>query len=630
MSAIAGIVRCDGGPVVAEALERLRRATPHLGQDGVDTWCDGPAGFVRFALRSTPESLTETQPCRVGGSDALIVMDGRLDNRAEVLARLGANAPPTTAPDAQIVLAAHERFGDDALNDFAGDFAFAVWRPDARRLFCARSNGGWRPFLWTFDGKRLAFATEPRTLVDGLPLERRLNEGFIGEFLGLRVTSPTDTFWQGVRRLPPGHCLTLQNGEVRTRRWYEGPFDDFTDLSEADHIERFRTLLDQSLISAHRAPGRVAAQLSGGLDSSTVVCRSLELQRAGAIATPLQPISTRFEGQACDEGEWIAAVERHAQVSSVHVAYKSFDVGAWADWCRNTLQLPLRPNAYCTDIPLGDLVRAQGARVVLTGEGGDDWLAGSHAHWPDLLLRGRWGRLAEESFGRRPDLSAVARLRSVAAEAVLPVISPARRARVQWPDLDLAGAVPVWLRPEWVKQIGLLERSRTAPEPLPFGAFAHRQRYRFSTFPRKHINLDNTLSYAASQGVELRHPLHDQRLVRFFMACAGGVLRPGAEKKHLLREAVRGTLPEAVRTRQTKANMSVAILEAVKLRLRQRPLEQLACVRLGWVDAAKLRETHETVGAWVEAGASGTAPGSYTMVWNAISIDLWLEHAVGL
>ncbi len=628
MSAIAGIVRCDGGPVGAHALERLRRATPHLGQDGVDSWCEGPAGLVRFAFRTTPESLTETQPCRATGSDALIVMDGRLDNRAEILARLGPDAPP--APDAEIVLAALERFGEGVLNDFAGDFAFAVWRPGARRLFCARSNGGWRPFLWTCDGKRFAFATEPRTLVDGLPLDRRLNEGFIGEFLGLRVTSPTDTFWRDVQRLPPGQCLSFENGEVRTRRWYEGPFEDFTDLSEADHIERFTTLLDQSLISAHRAPGRVAALLSGGLDSSAVVCRGLELYRAGQTAAPLQSISMRFAGEACDEGPWIEAVERQAHTQAIQVAPRPFEAGEAADWCRTTLHLPLRPNVYGMDPPLGELMRSLGARVLLTGEGGDDWLGGSHAHWPDLLLRGRWARLVEESFGRRPDLSVVANLRAIAGEAMLPLVSPARRARLLWPDLGPLAEPPAWLRPDWASRISLVERSRTTPDPLPGGGFAHRQRHRFSTFPRRHVNLDNTLSYAASQGVELRHPLHDQRLVRFFMACAGGLLRRGTTKKHLLREAMRGTLPEEVRTRQTKANMSVTILEAAKRRLAERPFEAMACVKLGWVDAAKLRETHETVGAWIEAGAAGAAPGNYAMVWNAISIDLWLEHAVGL
>jgi len=239
VSAIAGVVFVDGRPVEAEQLDRLRAATPFLGRDGVDTWREGPAGLVRFALRVTPESLAEVQPSRSAATGGAIVLDGRLDNRDEMLGRLGADAPPRSAADAQIVLAALERFGDGAVQHFAGDYALAYWRGDTRRLFCARSPVGWRPFLWTFDGRRFGFASEPRTLVDGLSLERKLNEPVIGEHLAARLVSQTETFWQGVWRLPPGSALALEQGQVRTWRWLEGPFEDFADLSEHDHIERF-------------------------------------------------------------------------------------------------------------------------------------------------------------------------------------------------------------------------------------------------------------------------------------------------------------------------------------------------------------------------------------------------------
>ncbi|HEY1749635.1 MAG TPA: asparagine synthase-related protein [Caulobacteraceae bacterium] len=630
MSAIAGIVWLDGRPAEAATLDAMRRATPFLGADGVDAWRDGPAGLLRFALRSTPQSLTETQPCGVEGSDARIVMDGRLDNRDEILGRLGAGAPAKAAPDAQIALAALERLGEGALDAFAGDFALAVWRPGRRQLFCARSNGGWRPLLWTFDGRRLAFATEPRTLVEGLGLPRRLNEGFAAEFLAIRVTSPSDTLWKDVQRLPPGFSLTLENGQVRTRRWYDGPFEDLTGVSEAEHVERFRALLDQSLIAAHRSATPVAAQLSGGLDSSTVVCRGLELYRAGRIDAPLRAVSTRYYGDACDEGAWIEAVERQAGVSSIQVAAAPGAAGEPADWCRTTYQLPLRPSVHCTETPISRLPALGGAKVILTGEGGDDWLGGTHSHWPDLFVRGRWGRLFDETFGARPDRSAAANLRTIVSEAVLPLLVPIRRQRVQRPNLNFSTAVPPWVRSGWADDVGLVARWRAMPDLPRLGGLAQQQRYWSSTYPRKHINLDNTLTYVASQGMELRHPLHDQRLVKFFMGCDGGLLRRGLERKHLLRVAMRGTLPEQVRTRQTKANMSSSILTLARRRLAERPIEALAPVRLGWLDAQALRTIEATVGGWIADGAVGPAPGNYAAVWNAISIDLWLEHAFGL
>src|SRR6185503_13508877 len=109
---------------------------------------------------------------------------------------------------------------------------------------------------------------------------------------------------------------------------------------------------------------------------------------------------------------------------------------------------------------------------------------------------------------------------------------------------------------------------------------------------RRHVNVDNGLTYAASMGVELRHPLHDIRLTHFLMGAAGGMLRRAGLKKHLLREAMRGTLPEPVRTRTGKANIGPPVIDAVTARLAERPIGDLHCVKLGWVDAAQLEQYH--------------------------------------
>jgi asparagine synthase (glutamine-hydrolysing) len=145
------------------------------------------------------------------------------------------------------------------------------------------------------------------------------------------------------------------------------------------------------------------------------------------------------------------------------------------------------------------------------------------------------------------------------------------------------------------------------------------------------VNTENTVAYAASRGIELRHPLHDFRLTQFLIGAAGGVLRRNGVKKHLLREAMRGTLPEVVRERRSKADMSPPIIDGVTARLETRPLRDLHCVKRGWVDAEVL-ETHQAKHlAWRQAGSVDAVPSvPYAPVWNAIAIDLWLEHAVGL
>ncbi|MFZ5670782.1 MAG: asparagine synthetase B family protein [Pseudomonadota bacterium] len=631
MSGIGGIVYSDGQPVAPALLEGMLRATPFHGPDGRTAWSDGPVGLIRLALWTTPESVGEVQPHLHAPTGAAIVFDGRIDNRPELLALLGAGAPPSHAADGEIVLAAHLRFGDAVVDWLAGDYAFAIWTPERRRLFCARAPTGWRPFLWTRQGRRFAFATEPATLIRGLGLAARVNEGVVAEHLASRFVSETDSLWDGIERLPPGHALALEGDTVRTWRWHEGPFEDLSRLSEADHVDRFLALLDQSLIATMRSAGPVVSQLSGGLDSSTVVCRIQELVRTGRLDRGVEAVSARFPGEHCDEGEWIAAVEAECAIRSDTVQGETFESATAAAWCAETLHLPLRPNTAGTIVAICDRLRDRGVRVLLTGEGGDDWMNGSRAHWPDLLTRGRWPALFGEAILARPDAGWPGAVRSVLSGAVAPLVLRSRRERLLRPHLDFSHRVPDWIDPDWARRVGLSDRWRAAPSVPALGGFAQRQRYHVYALARRHVNLDNVICLVGSRGVELRHPLHDLRLTRFLMGAAGGLLRRGGVKKHLLREAMRGVLPEVVRTRTSKANISAPIIDGVQARIAERPFDDLQCVRRGWVDGARLKRIHDEHLAWRRDGRGEIVPQSpYSAVWNAVAIDLWLENAIGL
>lgn len=630
MSGFAGLILIDGADVTPPVLDRLAVSYPHAAPDGVDLWRAGPAGFVRFALQNTPEARGEVQPFIHEESGAVLLFDGRLDNRDDLLGRLAGDAPSRRAPDGQIVLAAFERIGDQAIHLLVGDYALALWRPRERRLYCARSPVGWRPFLWTFDGRRFAFANEFRTLVEGLPLERRLNEGAIAEHLGGMFTSLTDTFWDGIYRLPPGEALVVENGRVRTWRWNQGPFEDLSDLSEADHVDRFRTLFDDALIATHRSEGPVASQLSGGLDSSSVVCRSVDLHRAGRVAGQVQPISARFPGQTCDEGPWIEAVERKIGFSGAGVAPTLFDVAEAESWCARTLHLPLRPNALATLAPVCDLLVSRGVKVLLTGEGGDDWFNGSRSHWPDLFLSGQWGRLLKEGMDQGGG-TVPGKLLAILRAGVGPVVSATSRDHLFRPHTLFPLDSPDWIRPELSQRVNLSDRWRQAPGPPDLDSYAQRQRYLVYAISTRHTVSDMVSSYVDGRGIEMRHPFHDLRLTRFAMGAAGGVLRKGRLRKHLLRESMRGVLPEEVRTRLSKSNFSASLINAVSDRFLQKRPQDLLPVQMGLIDVAPLLKIHQDYLVWMQAGAVPPFPAQpYGPVWNAVSMDILLEHAFRL
>lgn len=631
MSAIAGIVHADGRPVPEAALARMAAAAPPRGRDGTTLWNKGPVGLIRTAHATTPEAVGEVQPQVGAESDVALLFDGRLDNRAELLALLGWQGERGRAPDPAIALALFERLGDGFVRRLVGDFAIAVWQPRDRRLLLLRSPYGWRPLLWTFDGTTFGFATDPRSLVLGLGLNRRLNEATIGEFLATRFVSQDETFWQGVQRVPVGSAVALEGGQVRGWYWHDEPFEDLSRLSAAEHVEQFRALFDQALVATTRNAGPIAAQLSGGLDSSSVVCRATELHRAGLIDRQINAVSARFPGEPQDESDYSRAVETHLGIAASVVGARAFDLDAARTWCADTYQLPLRPNALDTLPNSCDVIEAQGGRVMLTGEGGDDWLDGSQAHWPDLLLRGRWAAAYRDARRRWPDRPAYVAARRLFYHGGMPLLSRRYRAQLTHPHLSYEPAVPAWLRPDWVERIGLRERWAADRPPVALPSFAQRSRFAVFTVARRHVNFENILTYAESRGIEMRHPLHDLRLARFYMGAAGTVMRADGERKYILREAMRGTLPEKVRQRRDKAYFVAHLARTVSALFDRRPPEEMTTVRLGWLDAGELRRMVEPHRAWAAAGATGPLPQeSLSPVWCALATDIWLENAFGL
>ncbi len=631
MSAIAGAVLIDGSDMSDAALARIVAASPPRGFDGVSRWRSGPAGLIRFHHATTPEAVGEQQPLQ-GPSGAVMVFDGRLDNRADLLALLDeCGRTLTGAPDVNIALALWEKRGERFLNDLVGDWALAIWCPDTRRLFCARSPMGWRPFLWTFDGKTFGFATEPRALVVGLGLERRLNEGPIGEMLSARFVTDTDTFWDGIQRLGQGSAITFERGQVRTWHWHCGPFEDLSYRSEDDLIDRFRELLDQSLIAAMRSNTAVTAHLSGGLDSSTVVARATELHRAGRIDRQVCAVTARFPGTDQDESQWSSAVEAHIGLTARVAPADPYVLDDARRWSASTFHLPLRPSVHETTTSTFRALQSDGGRVLLTGEGGDEWLAGGFAHFPDMLRQARLRDLFGEAMTQFPDLSPLFRLRRAGYFAFAPWVNRAYRNQILHPHSGYESRVPAWIRPEWAARNALMERWRVHPSPAGLHGFAQKQRYNVFALARRHIAHEPVMAYAERHGVEMRHPLHDLRLTTFLMGVPGRMLLRNGERKYLLREAMRGTLPEVVRRRQDKARFITCIVDAIADRFRECPPQQILPARLGWVDGDKLLEMFAPALEWRAAGAVGPlSEGRIGPVWFSVAMDIWLEQAFGL
>ncbi|MEQ1689073.1 MAG: asparagine synthase-related protein, partial [Sphingopyxis sp.] len=590
------------------------------------------AGLIRFAHATTPQAVGEVQPLVSPSSGSAMVFDGRLDNRADLCALLGASAPPLqSAPDIEIALRLFDRFGDDFVQHLTGDFAIAVWQLSRRRLALFRSPFGWRPLLWTFDGRTFGFASEPKALVIGLGLKRALNEGAIGEYLSAHFVTDTETFWDGIYRVPQGGAVACENGRTRQWAWHGGPFDDLSHLSMGDHVERFNELFDRALIATTRSSTAVTSQLSGGLDSSSVVCRSMELFRDGRITQPVGAISARFPGEPHDETDWSDAAARHAGITAEVAHSQPFDAQAARQWCADSYQLPLRPNVLDTMAGVCSKLASDGRRVLLTGEGGDDWLNGGFEHWPDLFMKMKWGPLFRHGAQQWPGSPMHVIARRTLYPAVMPLINSHYRQAMLRPQLDPRISKPDWICSDWAERIGLYDRWHSEIPRHGLKGFAQKSRYSVFALARRHVNIDAALAYSERQGIEIRHPFHDLGLTRFYMGMSGNHLRRHGLRKVLLREAMRGTLPEIIRTRTSKAVFVGHTVDAVNALFDERPPEDMLCAKLGWVDGKKIGALHAPFRQWREQGSQGDLPASpWGPVWFALATDMWLEHAFGI
>ncbi|MGH9577293.1 MAG: asparagine synthase-related protein, partial [Terriglobales bacterium] len=246
----------------------------HRGPDGAGIWRAGPVGLAHRMLHSTPESLRETQPLGDESDQFVLVLDGRLDNREELRAAIeAAGGRLRDDTDAELVLKSYECWAEDCPKHLLGDFAFAIWDVRRRRLFCARDPLGNKPFFYRCDGKTLAFASEIQPLFEDPGFLPRVNLKLLGMFLCLDYGDFTETLYQDVCRISAAHSLSVEGGALRKLRYWDvDPDGSLSYSTDAQYSEHFLELFRSSVRAKLRANGAVVAALSGGLDSSSIVC----------------------------------------------------------------------------------------------------------------------------------------------------------------------------------------------------------------------------------------------------------------------------------------------------------------------------------------------------------------------
>lgn len=552
-------------PVDREALAAATRALHHRGPDGQQTWVSADG---RFGLGHARLSIIDleggTQPIANEDESLWVVVNGELYDHERLMTDLKHRGHQfRTSSDSEIALHLYEEYGPDCLRELRGEFAIILVDQRRGRIFAARDRFGIKPLYYAEHQGAVYFASEAKALfAAGVPASWSW-EGF-GQFLGLGVPHPDGTLFEGVKQVPPSHFLLLDANGSQTHRYWDFNFrvEDGASAatSEAEFIERFRDVLSEAVRLRLRADVPVGCYLSGGIDSCSVLGLA-----ARQSATPPRAFTLKFDDEVYDEAHLAREMAARCGAEFVPIPLRHADLAPQfyeTVWHSETLCL----NAHgAAKFLLSKAVRAQGYKVVLTGEGADEILGGYPHIRQDMLLHAR------HDFNPAAVEQMIEALRrSNPASRGLLMSSEGMASSLQGVRQRL-GFVPTWLESTPAFRLHAPSvltgpyldwfASRDAPlaflDSLDVGGQlagrhpAHQSLYLWarSVMPNYILNiLGDRMEMANS--IEGRVPFLDHHVVELLSTMPMTLKIRDLVEKYVLREAARDVLPEAIYRRQ--------------------------------------------------------------------------------
>jgi asparagine synthase (glutamine-hydrolysing) len=604
MSAHAGVFLRDGS-AVDDREAAIHAALSPLAPDGVSLYANDSIVMGFGECRVWSEDGPTPLPCR-SPSGLIGTWDGRLDNREDLRVRLGLG-PSVPASDAAIALAAFERWGIDGLRPLVGEWSVVIWDPRSRVLHLARDYMGIRPLFYCATDREVLWSSSLGDLARRSGRDNAISETFVAGFMTFRFSGEI-TPYDGIHAVPAATCVSFSaHGDSWQRYWQLEPATiRYRDPHQYE--EHLRALWQESVGARLRTNQRVWAELSGGLDSSSVVCVADWLMKRGQVrARGIQPVShVTLDAPEGDERRFIAQVEAQIGERTEILGVEANESASEPDWEWVT---PLAASGV--GLAQHRLIRARGGRLVLSGRAGDvvmgcepdnsiavfDDLAGGHVLAALANVR-RWCRASRKPF---VDIARKLVSRSTASRAAraiehgsshvdegVDLLMPRLAGLTDRFDGDLASE---------------LARVRAAKRDL--WAMMH------SYAAGSRLNIP----YASGPIVHT-YPFTHRPLVEFVIAIPGVELSAPGEMRSLMRRAFAGLVPSRVLQRTSKGYYPPSATRAARpLAAALRPVDRLEVVRRGWVDPVKL---DAAIGRMLDARDGGTA------VRSVIRLEQWL------
>ena len=543
-------------------------------------------------------------------SGAIITWDGRLDNRAELVRQLG-DVVTSESTDVSIVAASYERWEDGCFAQLIGDWALAIWDPRTRSLTLAKDPIGIRHLYYSFDNKQVAWSTilDPLVLFAGKTF--RLCEEYIAGWFSFFPAAHL-TPYVGIHSVPPSSCVVLRPGKrTVTKYWEFNPDRQIRYRTDGEYEEHFRAAFGEAVGRRLRSDSPILAELSGGMDSSSIVCMADMIIAAGSAETPRLDTMSYYDDSEpnWNERPYFTKVEERRGRTGAHIDVSSKE-GAKFEVENRFAVVP--GSSGRSSQALVDCMTSHGNRVVLSGTGGDEVTGGVPTPTPeleDLLARGQFRKLAHQlkvwALNKRKPWF------YLFFEAARGFFPPALM------GVPKHEAPAFWLNPGFVK------RNRSA-----LHGYESRLNL-FGSLPTFQENVSTLQALQRQLGCEAlpsgllyekRYPYLDRDLLEFMYSVPREQLvRPG-QRRSLMRRALAGIVPDEVLNRKRKAYISRAPIANISAEW-SRYLDftqHMLSSSMGIVDAKKFSKAlHEA--------RQGKEVAMITLM-RTVGIDEWLQQ----
>jgi asparagine synthase (glutamine-hydrolysing) len=553
MSIQFGKYNFDGRPVAPNELDGVRPLLAPYGPDGEGSLCKNNLGILYRALHTTKESRNEVQP-RALPSGVVITWDGRLDNREELAAELAIGASGE-ASDLEIVAAAYDAWGTGSFGRLIGDWALSIVDPSQCSLILARDFVGTRPLFYSVEKDHICWSSllEPLVLHIGrsFELEEEYIAGWLAFFPEARLTP-----YRGVHAVPPGSFVRLAKEKKQISKYWDfNPAKQVRYHSDQEYEEHFRAVLSQAVRRRLRSTSPVIAELSGGMDSSSIVCMADDAIRGGFAEVPgLDTVSYYNDSEPnWNERLYFTKVEERRGRAGLHIDVSSQPVLPEWSGCNNFAATPVSVGRRGEAERLWkSSLTSGGYRVVLSGIGGDEVTGGVPTPIPELadaLARARFRTLS--SLLRSWCLATRRPWIHVLSETALRFCSFGNAAGSKY--------APSWLRADFRERHG----DALAGYPARLKLFSAPPSFQenMATLETLRREMSCTVQ-ACDPPYEKRYPFLDRDLLEYVYAIpCSQLLRPG-QRRSLMRRALAGIVPEEVLNRKRKGFVSRSLTMA--------------------------------------------------------------------